>query len=277
MFGVALLFLVLAFSGSCIWSAIHEINKQMGLLAVLLFSPLYYICFAAIYATLSVAIKWTVLGTLAPGRYPLYGFTHIRFWVVNLFLHFGMTWILYPFNATSFLTYYLICLGGSIHPSVLFDACAPQGGSIALVDADMLQISKGVTIRDGSMLRGHMFIDGELVVGRILLEEGASVWKRSIMEPFTKLGTHSILSPHSVFSLGMEAPAFTKWRGVTAKLVARNVETCATAKALQLSNFKRIAHLILVAIIFYPRSWLYSTAVLPASFSALLGMLLYKY
>ena len=83
---------------------------------------------------MTIIVKATVVGRLEPGRYPLYGSTHLRWWIGNLFMRFGQQTIWAPLGRSGLGRWLLRSFGARMG----IKTTAPIGGSIpsfSLIDA----------------------------------------------------------------------------------------------------------------------------------------------
>jgi non-ribosomal peptide synthetase-like protein len=156
-----------------------------------------------------------VVGTLRPGRYPVYGTTHLRWWVGDLFLRLGQHTVWSPLAETRLAPWLLTTLGGHVDPT----STAPVGGrltSISAIDADLLDIGAHAHIRRTARVRAHMFLDGELVLSPVTVRDGGVVWSRALVEPGARVSQGAMLDAHAVLVMGHEVPEDTTWSGIPA-------------------------------------------------------------
>ena len=139
-----------------------------------------------------IIVKATVVGRLEAGRYPLYGSTHLRWWIGNLFMRFGQQTIWAPLGRSGLGRWLLRSFGARIG----IKTTTPIGGSMpsfSLIDADLLSIGTEAYIRDNGAVRAHMFVDGELILAHTTLGNQAVVWSRALVEPGASMGQASYL------------------------------------------------------------------------------------
>ena len=213
-FGLIALTLSLATSAKVgTWgiSFIDTSNPLSSIAAV----PLWYLFFTTAFTSISVLAKHILVGKLRPGRYPLYGRTHLRWWLGNLFLRFGQQTVWAPFSETILGPWLLNALGANIGSG----AQTPMGGSapsFSLIDADLLEVGKQAYVRNRGRVRAHMFVDGSLVLATTQLGSQSTVWSRSIVEPGATVEEGALLDTHAVLSMGHRVAAESVSRGIPA-------------------------------------------------------------
>lgn len=213
-FGLAGLALSLATSAKVATWGISLLDTSSPLLSIAAI-PLWYLAFTASFTSISVLAKHILVGKLRPGRYPLYGRTHLRWWLGNLFLRFGQTTVWAPFGETMMVPWLLNALGANVGSG----AHTPVGGSapsFSLIDADLLEVGKQAYVRSRGRVRAHMFVDGSLILATTHLGEQSAVWSRSIVEPGAAVEDGALLDTHAVLSMGHRISAKTVARGIPA-------------------------------------------------------------
>jgi non-ribosomal peptide synthetase-like protein len=158
---------------------------------------------------LLVPFKWLLLGRVRAGRYPMYGWFHMRWWLVSKitasfpFTFFRNTWV------TRWL---MRLLGASIGSRVYLS-------SFLISDFDLITIHSDAAINTQARLSPHRFEDGFLILEPIVIGRGAVIGPRAAVSggvtvaEYAELEALSLLPPHA------HTEPFTLYRGSPAKAV----------------------------------------------------------
>ncbi len=148
---------------------------------------------------------------LKPGSYSLYGVTHLRVWLIEK----AMT--LSPMNnlaGSAFAAAYLRAAGARIG-----DGC--HIGTTHIPLPGMLTMEDGATVGYSSHLQGYSIGAGRLELGRVHLEEGATVAAQAVLVGPCRLGARSLLSAQSALRTGQETGPGEIWEGSPAVRIPR--------------------------------------------------------
>ena len=140
---------------------------------------------------------------LAPGTYPLYGLTHLRVWVVEKAMS------LSPLNnlaGSAFAAGYLRAAGARIG-----EGC--HIGTTHVPLPGMLTMGAGSTVGYAVHLQGYSIGDGRLHIGRVVLEQGATVAGQAVLVGPCRLGARSLLGAQSALRAGQDIGPDEAWEG----------------------------------------------------------------
>jgi non-ribosomal peptide synthetase-like protein len=207
---------------------------------------------AALYPlmlALSVAAKWLLIGKYRAGRYPLWGFYYLRWWLARLFAQIVPLW---PLIGTPFLSWHYRALGATVGKNCYF-------GTDDLDTFDLLTIGNDSSLGAESRLLGYEVKDGYLYLGCIEIGDRCYVGTRATLEPNSKMDDDSYLEDLSLLSAHATVPAQERWYGSPARLL----ETVAPRKPVYGSNRGRIFRGLLQCFGVIILSVLPTIAVLP--------------
>ncbi|MBR7798763.1 Pls/PosA family non-ribosomal peptide synthetase [Undibacterium fentianense] len=156
---------------------------------------------------LAIAAKWVIVGRLRPGKYPLWGWTYFRWWLVDRIIEAAPAYML---SGSSIYTWWLRALGAKIGDEVLI-------GSITLRAADLLQIGDGASIGNACNFENARVEKGYLHLGQIDIADNAYVGSYAVIEGGTQLATHAHLAGQSCLVDGQSIPAHRIWEGSPAR------------------------------------------------------------
>lgn len=156
---------------------------------------------------LAIAAKWVIVGRLKPGKYPLWGWTYFRWWLVDRIIEAAPAYML---SGSSIYTWWLRALGAKIGDEVLI-------GSITLRAADLLQIGDGASIGNACNFENARVEKGYLHLGQIDIADNAYVGSYAVIEGGTHLATHAHLAGQSCLVDGQSIPAHRIWEGSPAR------------------------------------------------------------
>ena len=156
---------------------------------------------------LAIAAKWLILGRLKPGKYPLWGMTYFRWWLVDRVIEAAPAYML---SGSSIYTWWLRALGAKIGDEVLI-------GSITLRAADLLKIEDGVSIGNACNFENARVEKGYLHLGRIDIGANAYVGSYAVVEGGTGIEQQAHLAGQSCLVDGQKIPANRMWEGSPAR------------------------------------------------------------
>ncbi|MFJ5841611.1 Pls/PosA family non-ribosomal peptide synthetase [Streptomyces shenzhenensis] len=165
------------------------------------------------------AVRWLVPLLLArplaagigPGRYPLWGTTYLRLWVLDILL-LGLSPVR-VLSGSPLMGPYLRLLGARVGPGTTI------ASSVVGLPA-LLRIDRDATIGYGATLRPWQVADGWVTVAPITVGERAYVGANAVLEPGACLGAGSALGEQSVAGPDEAVPAGARRAGSPARPVA---------------------------------------------------------
>jgi non-ribosomal peptide synthetase-like protein len=189
---------------------------RLGLVPLLLLSPMLYLTGLALYTTgaslLLILVKHLLIGRYVPLRAPVWGSFFLRNWMVQ------QTARLVPWRAlegTLFQQQILRGLGARIGQRVHLH----RGVNLIQGGWDLLEIGDDVAIGQEVTLRLVDLQAGQIVVCGITLGEGSTLETRAGMDGGSSLGPGAHLTALSSLASGEHIPASTCWNGVPANLL----------------------------------------------------------
>ena len=192
--------------------------NSLGLVRFVLLAPLLSFVALTLYTPLAVAfavgVKRLLIGRYRPLRAPVWGGFHLRNWVVTA------TMRLVPWKAlqgTVFQQVVLRALGARIGRRVHIH----RGVDLLRGGWDLLSIGNDVTISQDAALRLVELSQGEIVVGPVTLEDGATLDVRAGVDGHTRVGPGACLAPLSSLPSGERIPGGEIWDGIPARRAGR--------------------------------------------------------
>ncbi len=159
----------------------------------------------------SFALAWAgqrvIAARLAPGSYPLWGWTYYRWWLADRLLD---ALPLYLINGSPLYPAWLRLLGARIGPEVVL-------GSATLRVPHLVAIGAGTSIGNGVLLANARVEGGRLHLGRITLGAQACVGSYVVIEENTTIGDWGHLEGQSALASGQSVPARKVWHGSPAR------------------------------------------------------------
>jgi non-ribosomal peptide synthetase-like protein len=158
---------------------------------------------------ISVAAKWLLIGKYRAGRYPLWGFYYLRWWLARLLLQIVPLW---PLIGTPFLSWHYRALGAKVGKNCYF-------GTDDLGTFDLVTIGNDSSLGAESRLLGYEVKDGYLYLGSIEIGDRCYVGTRATLEPNSKMENDSYLEDLSLLSARTTIPDRERWHGSPARLL----------------------------------------------------------
>jgi non-ribosomal peptide synthetase-like protein len=162
-----------------------------------LISVLVFLLATVLEFVTAIAGKWLIAGRLKAGRYPLWGVTYFRWWLVDRLVEAAPVYFI---------------SGSSLHPIWLRALGARIGsdtniGSITLRCPDLLTVGDRVSIGNAVNLENARVEHGQFLLGPIDIQANAHVGSYSVLEGNTALGEWAHLEPQSAMRDGARVPA----------------------------------------------------------------------
>ncbi|HEY4072075.1 MAG TPA: Pls/PosA family non-ribosomal peptide synthetase [Herbaspirillum sp.] len=161
----------------------------------------------ALEFAVAIAAKWLIAGRLKPGRYPLWGLTYYRWWLVDRLIESAPAYLL---SGSSLYTWWLRALGAQIGPEVVI-------GSITLRAHDLFDARAGVSIGNAVNFENARIEHGQLWLGQITLGEDSCIGSYAVLEGDTQVGAFGHLEGQSALGGGQSVPAGRIWSGSPAR------------------------------------------------------------
>jgi len=187
---------------------------HLGTVGFVALAPLIALASVAVYVPLSVvvavAIKRVLIGTYRPIRARVWSGWYLRHWIVVS----AVRLIPWPLVQGSGLQQTILrALGARIGRGVHIH----RGVDLARGGWDLLDIGDHVAIGQDAMIGLADLDRGDVVIGPIVLEPGATILTRAGIGGWCRMGRDSQLTALSVLNPGMSIPAGEMWDGVPAR------------------------------------------------------------
>ncbi|WP_428334558.1 amino acid adenylation domain-containing protein [Novosphingobium sp.] len=187
---------------------------QLGPVGFVALAPVIALASVALYVPLSVivavALKRVLIGRYRPIRARVWSGWYLRHWVVVSVARL----IPWPLLQGSGLQQAILrALGAKIGRGVHIH----RGVDLARGGWDLLDIGDGVSIGQDAMIGLADLDRGDVVIGPIVLEAGATMLTRAGIGGWCRMGADSQLTALSVLNPGMTIPAGELWDGVPAR------------------------------------------------------------
>jgi non-ribosomal peptide synthetase-like protein len=180
-----------------------------------------------------IATKWLVLGRIQAGRYPLWGVMYFRWWLVDRISEIPPRHLL---SGSPLNILYLRALGAKIGGEVVI-------GAVTLRAPDLLKIGNDVSIGSSVNFENARVEKGELILGTIQIDEGASIDSYAVLEANTAVGAGAQLGGLSSLPSGSRVPTHESWHGSPACFV-ETVNTHQTKPRERLSPRAKMVELL---------------------------------
>ncbi len=146
--------------------------------------------------TLSIAVKWLVIGRYKPGAYPLWGGYYVRFWFVRHVQLLALPGLL---AGTPLLPLYLRCMGARVGRNCVLD-------TVHAAIFDLLHIGEETSVGSDTQLLGYHVEDGFLRIGSVRLGDRCFVGIHSALALNVTMGDDARLGDLSLLPDGASIP-----------------------------------------------------------------------
>lgn len=154
----------------------------------------------------SIAVKWIVVGRYEPGRYPLWSFYYLRWWVARTFQK--LAWA-EMFNGTPLMSLYWRAMGARIGRNVTL--CTPH-----CVAFDVISIGDDTSIGLETQLLGYRVEDGYLIIAPTTIGSDCFIGMHCAIGLDTSMGNGARLDDMSLLPDGTSMAAGEMRRGIPA-------------------------------------------------------------
>lgn len=157
--------------------------------------------------TLTIVLKWTVIGKYKPGKYPVWGFYYFRWWLVTRFQ--ALAWS-EMFSGTPLMSVYYRAMGAKVGRRVTLTT--PH-----CLAFDVVAIGDDTSIGTETQLLGCRVEDGMLVIAPVTIGRDCFVGMHCNLGLSTAMGDGARLEDMSALSDGVALGAGEMARGVPAQ------------------------------------------------------------
>ncbi|WP_290367927.1 Pls/PosA family non-ribosomal peptide synthetase [Antrihabitans cavernicola] len=147
---------------------------------------------------------------IGAGRYPLWGSTYLRLWMID---HLLMLSPLPVLSGSPMQAPFLRALGARIGRDT-------DIGTSAISLPALIRIGDGVSVGYHADLRAWRVEHGWVVVAPVIIDDHAFVGSSCVLEPGASVGAGAMLAEQSVVSAGRRIPGGTRWAGSPSRPVA---------------------------------------------------------
>ena len=193
---------------------------------------------------LAVVVKWTVIGQIQPGRYPLWGVYYCRWWFVQAIRNVVPTSYL---TGTPLLTCYYRLMGARIGANVYL---GNDGGQAY----DLLSIGDDSCLGADSHFTCATVEDGWLILGRVEIGERCFVGTRTVLAPGSRMESDAELDDLSLLTTDSCIPAGECWKGSPSRRVEPATKTKTRRETVRPSFLRRFCYgwIYIVGILIFP-------------------------
>ena len=184
---------------------LHHIEMQSVLLAAL---ATYFITIPATMI-IGVVAKWTILGRIKPGHYPLWGVYYFRYWFVRTLLR---TLPVNQMAGTPLLNFYYRFMGAKIGEGVYL-------GTGNITTYDTITVGHGSSVGGDSSIDGAAIEDGWLKIRNIHIGNHCTIGHRSVLGGGNKIENGGQLEDLSALPTGAPIGRGQRYGGSPARHV----------------------------------------------------------
>ncbi|TAN54940.1 MAG: amino acid adenylation domain-containing protein [Magnetospirillum sp.] len=180
--------------------------------------------------SLSIALKWVILGRTKPGRYKLWGVYYFRWWLAQRVVSVAhIKW----FQGTPIMSIYLRLLGAKVGSDCIISEL--EAGAF-----DLVTIGEGVAIGGKVRLANAEAIGDELVIGRIAIGDDAHIGTSCIISHNVVIEQGGELGDLTALAPGSKVCRYEHWDGSPARQVGM-VDEAALPKAAHAGTGRKMA------------------------------------
>jgi non-ribosomal peptide synthetase-like protein len=199
-------------------AVVERFGLALTILAAPFASMLALILFTPLAAAFAVLVKRTLIGTYAPGAWPVWGGLYVRNWIVQRAVR-TVPWRL--LEATVFQQVVLRALGARIGERVHIH----RGVSLMAGGWDLIELGDDVTLGQDVSLNVLEYEDGQMVMAPVSIGAAATIETRAGMAGGAVMESNTQLAALSYLLRGAVVPAGERWDGVPAREAGRAAPT----------------------------------------------------
>ncbi|WP_072394556.1 Pls/PosA family non-ribosomal peptide synthetase [Hyphomicrobium sp. CS1GBMeth3] len=208
----------------------------------------------------SIAVKWIVVGRYKAGRYPLWSFYYLRWWIANRFQ--ALAWA-EMFKGTPLMSLYWRLMGAKVGRNVAIS-------TYICTAFDMVTVGDNTSIGVETQILGYRVEDGYLIIAPVTIGKDCFIGMQCSLGLNARMGDGARLDDMSLLPDGIEVGAGEARRGIPAlpatvavpqpKRAARDGLVRRTGQTLSRA-FYGLMHLMLI----YAMGYFLLLATLPAA------------
>ena len=169
-----------------------------------------FILFTMTAVAWTVLTKWVLIGRYQKGQFPVWGGFYTRHWIVTHMARLIPWWLV---EGTVFQAVILRALGAHVGSRVYLH----RGVDLTSGGWDLLTLGNDVTVNQDARISPVELVDGHVVLGSVLLEDGATLDVRSGVSRNTTISRNGCLSALSWLPPGGHVGTGERWDGVPAR------------------------------------------------------------
>lgn len=155
----------------------------------------------------TIAAKWILVGRMKAGTYPMWGFFHLRFWLMHRILDAIAVEYL---EGTPLMGFYFRLMGAKIGRNVHFR-------SYNIGAFDLVSVGDDTSLGDATALMAYTMEEGVLRLGPVTIGKRCHVGAGSVLRPGTVMEDDCRLMHMSLLPEGSRIPSGETWFGSPAQ------------------------------------------------------------
>lgn len=179
---------------SPMWWLAGYVYYKCGRVALFCYLPFALLLNMVFQVVMALLLKWLVVGRLRPGKYQLWSWGYLSWWLNAQLSGCILHDILPQFGDCPLANVLLRLLGANIGVGANID------GNIRCREPDLLTVGKGASIAGSTRLSCSAFIRGVLYLGEISVGEGAAVSPGAVISQGTHIPRGRVVAPLSTAS-----------------------------------------------------------------------------
>lgn len=190
------------------------LSERLGLTGLIFLAPVVLsvvrLASTPLLIEIAVRAKRLLIGKYTAVRTPVWSPFHVRIWIVRQFMRF-IPWE--TIAGTEYTSVVLRKLGARIGERVHIH----RGVNLQQGGWDLLDIGDDVTVSQDASLGLVHLEQGQVVIGPVTIDNGATIDIRAGVGPHARVGRNAWLSALSYLSTGSTVPNGERWDGAPAK------------------------------------------------------------
>jgi non-ribosomal peptide synthetase-like protein len=187
--------------------AVSDLGVALGVVAEIALAPLVLLATGVLAASITVILKWVLIGRYRPGEHPLWSFFVWRDELINSAQEqLAGAWLMGIAMGTPLICAYLRALGAKVGRGVWCE-------TLAVTEFDLVRLEDGSVINRQACVETHLFHDRLMRLGPASLAAGSTLGPASAVLPDTSVGAGTCVGGRSVVMRGESLPAGTRWHG----------------------------------------------------------------
>lgn len=211
-------------------------TKTDSIAGAMAFAILVFLLTALASFPITIGLRKVLAGKLAPGNYPLWGFTYFRWWLGS---HLSKACAVHLISGTPWKALHLRLLGAKIGEQTMLN-------SLTVAVPELLEIGAGACIGTFVNIENARVEAGRFIIGKVRIGANASIDSYAVLENDTEIGSDARLCGQSTLSQGRRIPPGEVWSGAPALKIQTSEE--AWPEAPRLSLTERLGHMLYYAV-----------------------------